>query len=123
MNDSMKRLICGWSAKDHEIDPQRQTSHEISDTFKTTIKKATIEFYLRFAGAVAIIIYGAVGMKYNTGRYVTWALFTALVGVNAAMMLILWHWQTRSKLSILREIKQLQLDMNRLGQEKESAEK
>ena len=70
---------------------------------------------------MAITVYGALGIKYNTGWYVTWALFTARVGVNVAMVIIIWYWQIQAKLSILKEIKQLQLQIAELtGKEQPS---
>ena len=61
-------------------------------------------------------MYGALGIKYNTGRYVIWALFTAIVGVNAAMVIISWYWQIQAKLSIQKEMKELQLQIAALSE-------
>ncbi len=70
--------------------------------------------------AVAITVYGALGIKYNTGWYVTWALFTALVGAIGGFMILLWYWQLDTKLGILKEIKQLRLEINALSESKEN---
>jgi len=95
---------------------------EIAQVYDKTMKKYKIEFYLRYAAAIAITIYGVLGLKYNTGRYVEWALFTALVGVNLIFMLILWYQQRVIRLETLKEIKQLQLQIAELADKKSSNE-
>jgi len=89
MNDFAKRLLACWSVGQYDLDKNCAVTQEIEDLYKKRLRKAKIECYLRLAAAVAIIVYGALGIKYNTGWYVTWALFTAIVGVNAAMVIIL----------------------------------
>jgi hypothetical protein len=90
--------------------------------YKKQLRKVAIECYLRLAIAGAIIVYGAIGIKYNTGWYVTWALFTAIVGVNGAMVIILWAWQIQAKLSIQKELKELQLQIAELAGKEPSSE-
>jgi len=114
MNDFVKRLLCCWSGGHYDLDKNSAVTQDIGNLYKKQLRKAVIECYLRLAAAGAIIVYGAIGIKYNTGWYVTWALFTALVGVNAAMAILLWAWQIQAKLSILKEIKQLQLQIAEL---------
>lgn len=115
MNDFVKRLLCCWSGGHYDLDKNSAVTQDIGNLYKKQLRKAVIECYLRLAGAVAIIVYGAIGIKYNTGWYVTWALFTALVGVNAAMVILLWYWQIQAKLSIQRGIKELQLQIAELA--------
>jgi len=114
MNDFVKRLLCCWSGGHYDLDKNSAVTQDIGNLYKKQLRKAVIECYLRLAAAGAIIVYGAIGIKYNTGWYATWALFTALVGVNAAMAILLWAWQIQAKLSILKEIKQLQLQIAEL---------
>jgi hypothetical protein len=114
MNDFVKRLLCCWSGGHYDLDKNSAVTQDIGNLYKKQLRKAVIECYVRLAAAGAIIVYGAIGIKYNTGWYVTWALFTAIVGVNAAMAILLWYWQIQAKLSIQREIKQLQLQIAEL---------
>ena len=114
MNDFVKRLLGCWSGGHYDLDKNHAVTQDIQNLYKKQLKKAVIECYLRLAVAVAITVYGALGIKYNTGWYVTWALFTAIVGVNAAMVILLWYWQIQAKLSIQKEIKQLQLQIAEL---------
>jgi len=111
MNDFVKRLMGCWSGGHYDLDKNSAVTQDIGNLYKKQLRKAVIECYLRLAGAVAIIVYGAIGIKYNEGRYITWALFTAIVGVNGVMVILLWYWQIHAKLSIQKELKQLQLQI------------
>ncbi len=122
MNNFVKRLLGCWSAGSYDLDENSAFTQDIANLYKRQNRKAIIECYLRLAVAAAITVYGAVGMKYNTGRYVTQALFTAIVGVNAAMAILLWYWQTQTKLSIQRGMKELQLQIAELIDKKSSTE-
>ena len=115
MNDFVKRLLCCWSGGHYDLDKNSAVTQDIGNLYKKQLRKLVIECYLRLAAAGAIIVYGAIGIKYNTGWYVTWALFTALVGVNAAMAILLWAWQIQAKLSIQRGMKELQLQIAELA--------
>ena len=122
MNDFVKRLLCCWSGGHYDLDKNVAITQDIGNLYKKQLRKAVIESYLRLAAAVAIIVYGAIGIKYNTDRYVAWALFTAIVGVNAAMVIILWYWQIQAKLSIQKELKELQLQIAELVSEEKPSE-
>ena len=121
MNDFTKRLLGCFSAAPHDLDKGEQLAEEVQALYKKKLRKAVIECYLRLAGAAAITVYGAIGIKYNTGRYVDWALFTALVGFVSMAMIILWYWQLQAKLSIQREIKQLRLEVSQLLEDKDAS--
>jgi len=114
MNDFVKRLLCGWSGGSYDLDKNSAFTQDVGKVYKKQLRKAVIECYVRLAFAAAITVYGAIGIKYNTGWHVTWALFTAIVGVNAAMVIILWYWQIQTKLSIQKEMKELQLQIAEL---------
>ena len=122
MNDFVKRLLCCWSGGHYDLDKNSAVTQDIGKLYKKQLRKAVIECYLRLAAAGAIIVYGAIGIKYNTGWYVTWALFIAIVGVNAAMVIILWYWQIQAKLSIQRGMKELQLQIAKLAGKEQPSE-
>ncbi len=123
MNDLTKRLLGCFSAPPHDLDKGEQLAEEVQALYKKKLRRAVIECYLRLAGAAVITVYGAIGIKYNTGRYVDWALFTALVGFVSMAMIILWYWQLQAKLSIQREIKQLRLEVSQLLEDKQAQNK
>lgn len=122
MNDFVKRLLCCWSGGHYDLDKNSAVTQDIGNLYKKQLRKVVIECYVRLAAAGAIIVYGAIGIKYNTGWYVTWALFTALVCVNVAMAILLWYWQIQAKLSIQRGMKELQLQIAELAGKNPPAE-
>ncbi len=122
MNDFVKRLLCGWSAGRYDLDKDGAFTQDVANVYKKQRRKAIIECYLRLAAATALTVYGALGIKYNTGWYVTWALFTAIVGVNGAFAVIVCFSQIDTKLSIQRYMKELQLQIAELVDKKSSTE-
>jgi len=120
MNDFHKKLKDYTSAGDFNLDKGDTVAQEVRSMYEAKMKKARVQFWWRFAVAAAITVYGVIGVKYNTGRYVEWALFTALVGVNLGFGILLWYWQLDTKLGILKELKQLRLEMNALTSSKEN---
>lgn len=124
MNDFTKKLIrcLSGTPEPYDFNTNSKVVEEIRNFYKKKNRKAKIECSLRLAAAIAITIYGVIGIKYNTGLHVTWALFTAIVGVNAAMVIILWYWQIQAKLSILKEMKELQLQLTELTQKQNNHE-
>ena len=120
MNDFTKRLLGCFSAPPHDLEKGEQLAEGVQALYKKKIRRAVIECYLRLAGAAAVTVYGAIGIRYNTGRYVDWALFTAMVGFVSVAMIILWYWQLQAKLSIQREIKQLRLEISHLLEDKQA---
>ena len=122
MNDFVKRLLCCWSGGHYDLDKNSAVNQDIGNLYKKQLRKAVIECYVRLAAAVAITVYGAIGIKYNTGWYVTWALFTAIVGVNAVMVILLWYWQIQAKFSIQRGLKELQLQIAEMADQKTPSE-
>ncbi|MBN1124259.1 MAG: hypothetical protein JXA82_04565 [Sedimentisphaerales bacterium] len=122
MNDFVKRMLACWSGGHYDLDKNAAVTQGIEKAYKKQHKKAILECYLRLAAAAVIIVYGTLGIKYNTGWYVTWALFTAIVGVNAAMVILLWYWQIHTKLILQKEMKELQLQIAELVDKKSSTE-
>jgi len=120
MNDFQKRLKDYTAVGDFNLDKGDTVAQEVRSLYEAKMKKMRVQFWWRFAVAVAITVYGALGIKYNTGWYVQWALFTALVGVNLGSMIILWAWQLDTKLGILKEVKQLRIEISALTQSKEN---
>ncbi len=122
MNNFVKRLLGCWSAGSYDLDENSAFTQYIGNLYKKQHRKAVIECYLRLAAAAAITVYGAIGIKHNSGWYVTWALFTAIVGVNGGLAVIMWYWQIQTKLSIQRGMKELQLQIAELVDKKSSTE-
>ena len=119
MNNFQKKLRDYTSAGGFDLDKGDTVAQEVKNMYEGKMKRAKVQYWWRFLACVAIIIYGALGIKYNSGWYVQWALFTAVVGVNAAFAIVLWYWQLDTKLGILKELKQLRIEVSALTQDKE----
>jgi small-conductance mechanosensitive channel len=122
MDEFEKKLTNSLGTDGFDAEKNDVVTREIGKMYDKKMKKLKIECWLRLAAAVAITVYGALGIKYNTGWYVTWALFTALVGFNSVVVIILWYWQVHARLTVLKEIKQLQLQIAELAGKKSPAE-
>ena len=122
MKDFTKRLLSCCSTGEYDLDKSYTVNQEVRNLFEKKIKRAKIECYLRLLAGVFITVYGAFGIKYNTGRYVQWALFTALVGFITSITVLLWYWVIQAKLTILREVRQLRFEVNMLSEDKEDSQ-
>ena len=118
MEDFEEKLVSCCSNDKYELDRNYTATKEVRDLFEKQSKKARRECWLRLLAAAFVTVYGALGIKYNTGWYQLWGLFTAMVGFTSLIMIILWYWLIQTKLTILREIKQLRLEVNRLSESK-----
>jgi hypothetical protein len=123
MNDFVKRLSAFCSAGDFDGDTGEAAGREVRKVYDRLRRRARLQFWWRFGVAAAITVYGALGIKYNTGRYVEWALFVALVGANAGFAILLWYWQVDTKLGITREMKELRVELEGLKREPEAKDK
>jgi hypothetical protein len=119
MNDFHKKLKDYTTVGDFNLDKGDTVAQDVQKMYEAKMKKMKVQFWWRFAVAAAITVYGALGVKYNTGRYIEWGLFTALVGANAAFMILLWAWQLDTKLGVLKELKQLRIEVTALTETKE----
>jgi len=90
------------------------------EKFTTNIKYIRSIYWIFLILCVVITCAGVAGMQHNTGRYIFLGLFMALVGYNSTILMKLWYWVLKSKLDILKEIKQLQLQIAELAEKKSS---
>ena len=116
MNDFHRKLREYTGTGEFDLDKGDAVAREVAGMYEAKMRRARLQFWWRFAVAAAIAVYGAIGVKYNTGWYAQWALFTALVGVNLGIGIVLWYWQLDTKLGLLRELKQLRLEVSALAE-------
>jgi small-conductance mechanosensitive channel len=122
MSDFDETLKRYDSKTKYDLDKEYQVTQEVRDLFEKRIRKLRKDCWLRMLAGFIIIIYGVLGIRYNTGWYVQWALFTALVGAIVTAIVLLWYWILQAKLTILREIKQLRIDVASLRGSDEKSE-
>jgi hypothetical protein len=88
------------------------------EKFTNNIKYIRTIYYIFLIVCVLIMCAGVTGMQHNTGRYIFFGLFMALVGYNSTILMKLWYWVLKCKLDVLKEIKQLQLQIAELAEKK-----
>jgi hypothetical protein len=120
LENQLKKTLKSDSGFDPDKDQFKQK--ETVRMFYDNMRNVKIVFWIFMAISLAIIVIGAIGIFQNTGRYITWALFVALVGFNSTILMKLWYWIVSSKLSLLKEIKQLQLQIAELADKKSNDE-
>jgi len=86
------------------------------EQFTNNIKYIRTIYWIFLLLCVVVTCAGLAGMQQNTGRYIYFGLFMALVGYNSTILMKLWYWVLKSKLDVLKEIKQLQLQIAELAE-------
>jgi hypothetical protein len=99
--------LLGLKKQIEELTTDKKKSDLISAFDKGT-RKIKIYFYLYLAAGVVIAIAGITGMETNTGNHFI-ALFVAIVGFETTVLIKMWYHTMTTKLTILQEIKQLEL--------------
>lgn len=77
--------------------------------------KAKIVFWITFLACLGMMIGGYLGLRSagDTKGMVLWAIFI-MIGFNSTILMKLWYWVENTKLNILKEMKQLQLQIAEL---------
>ena len=68
-------------------------------------------FYIWLVVCVIICLAGLAGMEHNSDPYKWNGLFMALVGFNSTIMIKIWYFIKETKLSVLQEMKQMQIQI------------
>ena len=123
MDEFEKTIRETLSEKDKFDNAKAQTLRkETIQMFYDNMRNVKIVFWIFMAISLAIFIFGTWGIFYNTGRYITLALLTAIIGFNSTILIKLWYWIMNNKLNVLKEIKQLQLQIAELKDKEPPAE-
>jgi len=86
------------------------------ERFVTDVQRARLVFWIFFVLGLIIMFVGLTllfKLDNPNGRLV--ALFMALVGFNSTILIKLWYWTMSTKFDVLKEIKQLQLQIAELA--------
>lgn len=87
------------------------------------LRKAKIVFWITFLACIGMMIGGYFGLRStgDTKGMVLWAIFI-MIGFNSTILMKLWYWVENTKLNILKEMKQLQLQIAELTGEESPSE-
>jgi len=93
------------------------------ERFVTNTRRARLVFWIFFILGL-IIMFAGLTLLFKLGnpneRLV--ALFMALVGFNSTILIKLWYWTMNTKFDVLKEIKQLQLQIAELASKEPPSE-
>jgi len=120
LENELKKTLKNEIGFDHNKNQAQRK--ETRQMFYDKMRNVKIVTWISLVICVAIIIAGIKGMSDNTGKYVNFALFMALVGFNSTILIKLWCWQMYTKIGIIKEIKQLQLQIAELAEKKSKTE-
>jgi hypothetical protein len=76
------------------------------------LRKAKIIFWIYFLLSIGMMIGGYIGLRLatDTKGMLSWVIFF-MIGFNSTILMKLWYWVVDTKLNVLKEMKQLQLQI------------
>ena len=84
--------------------------------------RAKLVLWIFLLLSIGMMVGGYIGLRSagNTRGMILWAIFL-MIGLNSTVLMKLWYWVVDAKLNILKETKQLQLQIAELtGKEQPS---
>ncbi len=104
---------------DFDIDKSETLRKEIVQMwYSKNLRKTKIIFWIFYLCSIGMMIGGYIGLRTadNTVGMLSWVLFF-MIGFNSTILMKLWYWVIDTKLSVLKEMKQLQLQITELKNE------
>lgn len=93
------------------------------ERFVNNIQRARLVFWIFFVVSLIIMFAGLASLfKLSNPNELALALFVALVGFNSTILIKLWYWTMNTKFDVLKEIKQLELQIAELAGREPPAE-
>jgi hypothetical protein len=76
------------------------------------LRKAKIIFWIYFIASIGMMVGGYVGLRFatDTKGMLSWVIFF-MIGFNSTILMKLWYWVVDTKINVLKEVKQLQLQI------------
>ncbi len=84
----------------------------IFERFVKDTRQARLVFWIFFLLSVGMMAGGYIGLRSaaDTKGMLSWVLFF-MIGFNSTILMKLWYWVVDTKLNVLKEIKELQLQI------------
>lgn len=91
--------------------------------FDKNMRKTKIIFWIFYLCSIGMMIGGYIGLRTaaSTVGMLSWVLFF-MIGFNSTILMKLWYWVIDTKLNVLKEMKELQLQISELTGKEASAE-
>jgi hypothetical protein len=80
--------------------------------YDKNVRKTKIIFWIYFLLSIGMMIGGYIGLRLaaDTKGMLSWVIFF-MIGFNSTILMKLWYWVVDTKLNVLKEVKQLQLQI------------
>lgn len=87
------------------------------------LRKAKIIFWIYFLLSIGMMAGGYIGLRFatDTKGMLSWVIFF-MIGFNSTILMKLWYWVVDTKLNILKEVKQMQLQIAEIAGKEPPAE-
>lgn len=102
---------------------RKEMSQMFLHKFKLDMFKVKVVFWIFMLLSIAIMVGGYIGLRSaaDTRGMLSGVLFF-MIGFNSTILMKLWYWVVDTKLNVLKEIKQLQLQVAESSGKTSSAE-
>lgn len=101
---------------------RKEMKQMIFQKFEGDMSRVKVVFWIFLVISAAMMVGGMLFINHEKGtRGMIFAAVITLIGYNSTILMKLWYWVVSTKLNILKEIKQLQLQIAELtGKEQPS---
>jgi len=94
----------------------KEMARMIFQKYETDMFKVKVVFWIFLVVSAAMMAGGMLFLNIEKGtKGMIFAAVIALIGYNSTVLMKLWYWVVSTKLNILKEIKQLQLQIAELA--------
>ena len=111
LEQDLKKVLAGNG--DFDVNRSETLRKEIVQMwFDKNMRKTKIIFWIFYLCSIGMMIVGYIGLRTaaSTVGMLSWVLFF-MIGFNSTILMKLWYWVIDTKLSVLKEMKQLQLQI------------
>lgn len=94
---------------------RKEMKQMIFQKFEGDMSRVKVVFWIFLVMSAAMMVGGMLFINHEKGtRGMIFAAVITLIGYNSTILMKLWYWVVSTKLNILKEIKQLQLQIAEL---------
>ncbi len=102
---------------------RKEIKQMIFQKFEGDMSRVKVVFWIFLVISAAMMVGGMLFINHEKGtRGMIFAAVITLIGYNSTILMKLWYWVVSTKLNILKEIKQLQLQIAELAGEEPPSE-
>jgi len=128
MNDLEKELTellkneSGFEGRTNES-TRKEMAQMVLQKFELDMFQVKIVFWIFLIVSAAMMVGGMIFLtREESTRGMLFSVVVAMIGYNSTVLMKLWYWVVSTKLGILKELKQLQLQVSELTEEEPPSE-